>query len=563
MTISLAGGVSLTRLTWGLVILFCADLVFSQLIWSQDCTEHKGISVLFRQDLSVNRDLIHKRLRTRLVYRAKKTAIDIVEKIDSASLENLCAEYRKENTVLGCEINCKLKLNDRKSAPVDQCETERSTRVEPESERGIQNFLKQFKCSPFPDQASLGKFDPSQMYGDRLSPLWAQEAIGLPEAQRTIEKLKKALPGNQLKITPVGVIDVGFSPEYLPKKVSPELKACTQETCPQLLGTDKYGKFAILQKKHGTSVAHLIAHEGPVGIDSLLQISLLAVGSMEIVGSTDEMLKSVHSTPAVVNISLALGAGPVTKECLRKLGDAAIVVVAAGNDFPQPINENTATAGILVGSLAPDGLVSDFSQEDARVDISAPSDKLIPSFDHEGKITVFGGTSGAAPLVTGAVANVISLLPGITLPEMKLLVRNSAFSTTGTEFGNRRNGAGSLNFYKMIRVAEKLRNGWPGNRNELNSDKAFQFNSEALSYYAQALKLNPDASCEVRKSRLALLRKAAFLVPENQAFRNELAEMYENAGYSAQARFYRNPKDNLTHKEMRTKVESRVSGKNQ
>ena len=66
---------------------------------------------------------------------------------------------------------------------------------------------------------------------------------------------------------------------------------------------------------------------------------------------------------------------------------------------------------IVVGSLDPSGFASKFSQSHQHVTVLAPSDSFITALGVDGKFSKFGGTSGAAPLVSGAIADLRSILP--------------------------------------------------------------------------------------------------------------------------------------------------------
>ena len=109
----------------------------------------------------------------------------------------------------------------------------------------------------------------------------------------------------------------------------------------------------------------------------------------------------------------------------------------AGNDYqfnPQVyqtvIRKSKNLDSIIVGSLAPDGYRSDFSQANEEVTIMAPSDNSIITKDLVGRLRQFGGTSGAAPLVTGSLAafNYMSdYRPTAKLA--KILLRNTAIPT--------------------------------------------------------------------------------------------------------------------------------------
>lgn len=75
-----------------------------------------------------------------------------------------------------------------------------------------------------------------------------------------------------------------------------------------------------------------------------------------------------------------------------------------------------------------------------------------------GKTELFGGTSAAQPVVTGCVLNALSMIPDLTSDEMKLLLVRSAIQTPNANELTRSNGAGTLNCYKLMKVADRVKN---------------------------------------------------------------------------------------------------------
>ena len=140
--------------------------------------------------------------------------------------------------------------------------------------------------------------------------------------------------------------------------------------------------------------------------------------------------------PHYINNSISWKESPDIYKVFQKLSSSgvsrSIVVVSSGNDFPKRLDnmENKASKNfdaILVGSFSPRGFVSDFSQSGREVAILAPSDDWITSARKEGKYYRFGGTSGAAPLVTGSLA-AFEWLSGYhpTAAEAKILLERTA-----------------------------------------------------------------------------------------------------------------------------------------
>ncbi len=175
---------------------------------------------------------------------------------------------------------------------------------------------------------------------------------------------------------------------------------------------------------------------------------------------------AVNSGADVINLSL--GGGAATQVLLDAVGRAAtagvVVVVAAGNggdgsdpqidpDQPDPFATSLVDAGngnvIVVGSVDADGQFSDFSNRagsGASTFISARGEVICCVYD-DGEIfittnaagqqfvTLFSGTSFAAPQVAGAVALLSQAFPNLTGTEIVEILLDSArdAGATGTD----------------------------------------------------------------------------------------------------------------------------------
>ena len=84
------------------------------------------------------------------------------------------------------------------------------------------------------------------------------------------------------------------------------------------------------------------------------------------------------------------------------------MVTSAGNDrmSMQPIKQELSASEeiITVGNCSIKGDPNDTSSFSAKITLCAPSDNFLTSYDFEGNAQLFGGTSGASPTVTGALA---------------------------------------------------------------------------------------------------------------------------------------------------------------
>ncbi|MCK0127463.1 S8 family peptidase [Erythrobacter sp. F6033] len=157
-------------------------------------------------------------------------------------------------------------------------------------------------------------------------------------------------------------------------------------------------------------------------------------------------------------INLSLGGGSASQGVLSAIRDATtagiVVVVAAGNggdgsepgidpDQPDPFGASILRAGngnvIIVGSVDDQGEISDFSNRagnDAASYLTAFGERIccvyddgelfIEEVDGQRFVTVFSGTSFAAPQVSGAVALLAQAFPNLTAQEIVEILLDTA-----------------------------------------------------------------------------------------------------------------------------------------
>ena len=161
---------------------------------------------------------------------------------------------------------------------------------------------------------------------------------------------------------------------------------------------------------------------------------------------------------------------------LSSLFPLSIQIEAIGNNWRARLPEHEIKASrnfqtILVGSLSPFGLESWFSQQTEKAHILSPADDYLMSPDSQGLDRPFGFTSGAAPLVTGALAG-FEWAAGYhpTIYESRILLKETALPTLSMiqNLGNNQRaqkeegafseeGPGLLNAYKLGAVGHRLR----------------------------------------------------------------------------------------------------------
>ena len=317
---------------------------------------------------------------------------------------------------------------------------------------------------------------------------------------------------------------------------------------------------------HGNSVDGLNSGEGLHAILPELGNTQVSWINTEPYKSYQKMYDDLKAIPsAFINVSMEWYEIHRTFQELdlyrvfRKISPLSVIVTAAGNSFPLQIENMKIKASknldaILVGSLSPYGFVSSFSQEGEEVYILAPSDHYIISHDQYGNPKLFGGTSGATPLVTGSLA-AFEWLSGYhpSPQEAKILLANTALPTLYSQQIPRRNGVGLLNTYKLGMVGKLLREKCQGKGYScfqqaiLNEEYTFDLDKEKLRddlervfpecLFQEYNHVDPGGTCEERERVFKQLRQSVLLHSEEVELWKVLSCIYRDAGFSVNAEF--------------------------
>jgi minor extracellular serine protease Vpr len=131
-------------------------------------------------------------------------------------------------------------------------------------------------------------------------------------------------------------------------------------------------------------------------------------------------------------ISFSFGGGDTFVPTLviqRSLANAIKANLAA----PVMVTINASTAVNLVGSMASTSSRGpNYSYSAIKPEIGAPGASISAEFGTATGMTAFGGTSGAAPMVSGSAALLLQKFPLATPPEIKARLMNAANSTVYT-----------------------------------------------------------------------------------------------------------------------------------
>ncbi len=209
---------------------------------------------------------------------------------------------------------------------------------------------------------------------------------------------------------------------------------------------------------HGTHVAGIIAAERNNGIGMNGVANNVQLMSVRAVPNGDEYDKdvalairySVDNGARIINCSFGKSFSPNADWVYDAIKYAAskdvLIVHAAGNDgadLDDPLNPNfpndqigngpeIADNVLTVGSLERNygsEMVSSFSNYGAiNVDVFAPGGKVYSTLT-DNRYDFMGGTSMAAPAVSGIAALIRSYYPKLTAPEVKKIIMASGLST--------------------------------------------------------------------------------------------------------------------------------------
>lgn len=295
-----------------------------------------------------------------------------------------------------------------------------------------------------------------------VAPDWDMH-LHLAESSELINKhlLRRTFPDadakNQLtgKGTAVMILDTGV--DYLIK----ELGGCVGPRCKVIVSKDFTPQDDNERdpNRHGTNVAAIVAGTSGIAPDA----RIIAGDIMDVAGkiSTSYVLNAIgwaianRDTYNIVAINMSFGGGPYYKDfCTQSAYGAAIadarrngivVVASAGNDFnPEGMPEPACVPyAVSVGAVFDGGVVDPsicegkhpvdevtcFSNSSLVTSVLAPGAQISAGGES------MSGTSQAAPHVTGAVAVLRSMEPGISVTQIEKRLR-----ATGVPIQDKRNG---------------------------------------------------------------------------------------------------------------------------
>lgn len=197
--------------------------------------------------------------------------------------------------------------------------------------------------------------------------------------------------------------------------------------------------------EHGTAVAGIAVArannaEGIVGLCpecSLIPIRLLGEYYSPLSGDVTAFEHAIDNGAWVINNSWGYSDYIPVSDTLRAVivraategrnGLGAVVVFAAGNDDREILDDELAAIPEVVCVTAVDhyGNPTPYTNTGASVDIAAPSATVSASVN-AGYTQSFGGTSAAAPVVSGVAGLILSIHPEYSAQEVRDLLTSSA-----------------------------------------------------------------------------------------------------------------------------------------
>ena len=308
-------------------------------------------------------------------------------------------------------------------------------------------------------------------------------------------------------------------------------------------------------ESHGNLVKNLISDKGPHAVlPKLKRKTMSLIRTVYPENYVETAIEMKTNPPSFINNSMGWGESRAIYEALQSLSPPSVAVIAAGNEFPDKLErvQSQASKGfdaVLVGSFSPKGFVSDFSQSGGEIHILAPSDEYISSAI-KGESEQFGGTSGAAPLVTGGLSGFEWLSGYHPSPkESKRLLEKTAIPTLHSHEKPPQNGVGLLNAYKLGMVGKRLKEkcadkGPSCFQREMENPKTYQFEVDGelkdeikgafseCSLNEEKTGTSESATCEGKKKAFKKLRQAVLLNPNRKDLWETLSCVYKEGGFS-------------------------------
>lgn len=215
---------------------------------------------------------------------------------------------------------------------------------------------------------------------------------------------------------------------------------------------------------HGTHIAGTIsaanASRGMIGVAPRTELHPVKAFDSDGSAYVSDIILGIewciHHGMDIVNMSFGM---PGRSEALLKAVESAYragipIVASSGNDGKKGSIDFPAGFGhtIAVGALDRRGRIARFTNRSVAVDLFAPGAQVESAWPN-GRRRVMSGTSMATSHVTGAVALLLSLRPGLSPGRIQEILRRSAKPLA---YNKAPRGAGELDVLRMLKAADDM-----------------------------------------------------------------------------------------------------------
>jgi subtilisin len=215
---------------------------------------------------------------------------------------------------------------------------------------------------------------------------------------------------------------------------------------------------------HGTHIAGTIAAansmQGMIGVAPRAKIHPVKAFDYDGTAYVSDIILGidwcVRHRMNVVNMSF--GMKNSNKSLLKAVDNAfhsgVLIVASSGNDGLRDDIDYPARYGhtIAVGATNRDGKIASFTNRSDHIDIYAPGDNIVSAW-LRGTHREMSGTSMATSHVSGAVALLLALKPGLSPDRIKSILKESAVPF---KKGKAPGIAGELDVVRMLKTADKM-----------------------------------------------------------------------------------------------------------
>lgn len=447
---------------------------------------------------------------------------------NSKTLKSICEDLRHRAEVESCEVEQKLVPNI--EPPANTHCLEAPTQDVLGNADNITKCIDKIQKQPAACEAVDNHGLPRSM-GGKLSAFWGYDFVGVDVAREALASVKDQM--TPARISTAEQVDLGEIPD---ESLSAELKALKN-------GVSENQKRNFIDP-HGTQVASILAGKAPYGVALKAQYVAVGAGYLDQQATALEFVDRAIDRKAQMFTASHNTESNYMKEFFGKLyKNHVITVQSSGNYFPTRYeNGFSAPTTIKVAQLSPLGGIANQSSSYPGVTIAAPGRNYASA---NGQTSLFGGTSGAQPVVSGCLANVVSLLPDLTDIEAKELVIKTAIPTLNSKQRPPINGVGTLNCLKLAEVGKRLQVEWPSNRTRIKADPTlFDFDAEAKQALINADGMDDSDNCD-QKMKLSLLRRAFLFSSNPLEAAAKIATLYRKLGYAGNAFLYESVKGDV------------------